>query len=105
MIRGIHKNRKTKGNQVWEAKNLKTTKFMMVPDIPNVTGQRNGKPYTPGYCWYDYNADINQTFWLYITGFRCTVNYALSAGVYPLTDQWTALHHIWEGEIPCWRQT
>jgi len=90
----------TIGNQVWMAENLKTTKFNDGTDIPNVTGQTEWKNlYTPGYCWYDNNAEYKSTYgalynWYAVaTGKLCPVGWRV-----PSTDQWTALTTYLGGE-------
>ena len=54
----------TIGTQVWMAENLKTTKCIDNTSIPQVTDNTEWiNLNTPGYCWYNNDADANRAIY------------------------------------------
>ncbi len=62
-VDGNYYNIVTIGTQVWMAENLKTTKFNDNTIITNVTDNIEWEALaTPGYCWYNNEADYKSTY-------------------------------------------
>jgi uncharacterized protein (TIGR02145 family) len=61
-IDGNTYNTVTIGSQLWMAENLKTTKYNDGTSIPQVTDNTEWAGLsTPGYCWYNNDADANKS--------------------------------------------
>jgi len=91
----------TIGYQIWMIENLKTTKYNDGTAIPLVTDNTEWTNLTtPGYCWYDNDANSNKgtygalyNWYAVNTGKLCPIGWHV-----PTNAEWTALTDFLEDE-------
>lgn len=84
------------GTQTWMAENLRTTRYNDNTEIPLITDKDEwGQLVSPGYCWYENNRQIFETYGAYYNWYTVYTGKLCPSGWHvPSDEEWKTLEMV-----------